>query len=657
MMRSSEVTEDQALEARRYADQVFSGGSWVGKSAQAAEAAYMEAVALKLETAEIYRVGGFLLGRVAGDVERTKRWMFNENKVAHEEVEAFLRSGSGQSIAQIAAILAPHRMMIQEHSADLHSHVANDTLLLTNKFPQSPGGGLQVKQAGEQGLGQSSDDPPGSPAPAGGPPQQGLGASSDGPPSTPKAIPGDRGLGPTSPAAPPPGRNPLTSLMGAAGGGLPSLPSMPSSGDGGSGFPMSLLSGFGGFPGGGMPGAGGLASPATPPASLPSLGMDFGRGLAAGATAAAAVPSVPQAPVTPLTASVESAPVAAAPASTPAPASAPASAPAPSSGVPAGDGMTPYGSVLPPQAPPSTPSAGSTGAAPSIPTEGSSGGGSSAPGPGAGLMPVGGRRDGAPVRRDLAASDVELARMAVAELAGAATVTDPGLDWAVAVGRNRTSGMTTLWVATNDGATYIPPGVHLRKTMPIAGKFDEDFDARWFGWVNPADKAVRAARACGDDVGAVATTWAYSSEYLVEDPAVREVATGVPPAGRDTPAGELLPSRSHRLQTVDSGLYGDLKAASESVMQEYCRELVRRLVFGAAGDELPAIAQSVAQALVAERWPKSEEWAALGTEYDNAVLADGRPAPRPERCRRSGPNAQLRKAFRNGSATGSADLL
>ena len=39
---------------------------------------------------------------------------------------------------------------------------------------------------------------------------------------------------------------------------------------------MSLLRGFGGFPGGGMPGAGGFASPATPPSSLPSLGMDFG---------------------------------------------------------------------------------------------------------------------------------------------------------------------------------------------------------------------------------------------------------------------------------------------------------------------------------------------------------------------------------------------
>ena len=72
---------------------------------------------------------------------------------------------------------------------------------------------------------------------------------------------------------------------------------------------------------------------------------------------------------------------------------------------------------------------------------------------------------------------------------------------------------------------------------------------------------------------------------------MREVATGVPPAGLDTPAAKLLPSRSHRLQTVDAALYADLKGAGESVVGEYCRELVRRLVFGAAGDDLPAVAQ------------------------------------------------------------------
>ena len=631
LKQEAKFNEDQGMEARRYADQVFSG-AWEGESAQAAEEAYRQAVSAKFEQSEIARVGSGLLARASSDVERTKRQMTAESDAAHKEAEAFLRSGSGQSIAAVAAIVSQHRTMIQAQSADLHSHVADDTLLFTNKFPESPGGGLQVKPAGGNGI-TSDHSPDGGDPGAGGPPPPGSplsGLTSDHSPGGDRVplVPGGRAVGHSPDGGPGPApHSPLTSLMGA-GSGLPSLPSVPGGG-GGSGLPFSglqgLLGGFGGFPGGGMPGAGGLASSATPPA-VPSLGMDFGRGLAAGATAAGAVPTVPQAPITPLTASVESAPVAAAPAAAPVSAPVPGAAPAPSPGVPAGEGMTPYGSVLPPQVAPSTPPAGSTAAAPSIPAEGG-GGGSSAPGPGAGLMPVAGRRDGAPVRRDLAESDVELARIAVAELAGAASVTDPGLDWAVAVGRNRTSGMTTLWVATNDGATYIPPGVHLRKTMPVAAKFDDDFDARWFGWVNPADKAVRAARVCGDDVGAVATTWAWPSDYLAEHPAVREVATGVPPAGRDTPAAELLRSRSHRLQTVDAALYGDLKAADESTVQDYCRELTRWLAFGGSGAELSPLAQSVAEALVAQRWPKAEQWAALGAEYDNALVLMGAQRP------------------------------
>ena len=94
--------------------------------------------------------------------------MTAESDAAHQEAEAFLRSGSGQSIAAMAAIVSQHRTMIQAQSADLHSHVANDTLLFTNRFPQSPGGGLQVKQAGGGITPDQSTDPADAPAP--GPP-------------------------------------------------------------------------------------------------------------------------------------------------------------------------------------------------------------------------------------------------------------------------------------------------------------------------------------------------------------------------------------------------------------------------------------------------------------------------------------------------------
>lgn len=623
--------EEKAEEASDYAKQVFSNYWTAGAGAEAAETAYKQAVAARLDQAEVCKVAKGLLARAASDVERTKRKMADESDAAHHEIDAFLRSGTGQSIAQVAVILSKHRMMIQAHSADLHSHVANDTHLFTQRFAQSPGGGLKGKEAGGSGLAPDDSTPaPGPPAPDPAPAANGGGLrpdSSSGVPGGISQVPGGRVPGHSSDAASRPSPGPLPSLLGS-GGGLPGLPGMPTGV--GSGFPtlglQGLLGGFGGFPGAGMAPTGGLTSPMQAP-PITSLGADFGRGLAAGVTAAGGVPAVapvPQAPMTPLAAPIESAPTSAAPAAAPLSAPAPAPAPAPGAGIPAG-GLGPYGSVLPPTAP-SAPPAGSVPPPPSIPAEG--GGAPAATGPGAGLMPVAGRRDGAPVRRDLAESDLELARLAVAELAGAACVVDPGLDWAVAVGRNPSSGMTTLWVATNDGAAYIPPGVYLRKTMPVAAGFDEDFDTRWLGWVNPAEKAVRAARARGDVVGAVATTWAWPSECLEESAErVREVATGVAAVGADSPAAELLPSRSHRLQTVGAALYADLKAAGESAVRDYCRELVRRVAFGGTGDELSPVAQSVARELVAQRWPKAEEWAALGAEYDTALLLMGAQRP------------------------------
>ncbi|MBY0441368.1 MAG: chemotaxis protein [Mycobacteriaceae bacterium] len=229
----------------------------------------------------------------------------------------------------------------------------------------------------------------------------------------------------------------------------------------------------------------------------------------------------------------------------------------------------------------------------------------------------------------MAETDLELARRAVAELAAAASVEDPGLDWAVAVGHN-VSGRTTLWVATNDGACYIPPGVYVHNAMSVAAGFDEDFDERWLGWANPAEKVVRAAHAYGDAVGAVATTWAWPSQYLDDsNEAVPEVAVGVPvPHGApDNPASELLRSRAHRLQTVDAALYADLKTVGELAVGDYCRELTRRVAFGGSGAELSPVAQTVAHALVTDRWPKPEEWAAVGAEYESARLMMGAQRP------------------------------
>ncbi|WP_373191318.1 hypothetical protein, partial [Mycobacterium marinum] len=47
LLEESMLYEDKAIDARRAASQVFNGGSWVGESADAAQAAYNEAAAIK----------------------------------------------------------------------------------------------------------------------------------------------------------------------------------------------------------------------------------------------------------------------------------------------------------------------------------------------------------------------------------------------------------------------------------------------------------------------------------------------------------------------------------------------------------------------------------------------------------------------------------
>ena len=493
----AKTLERAGEDVRSYALKTIDGGLWVGEGADAARKAYMELASMKFGQADVSRVGSTLVLRASQDVATTKRNMYTENTNAHKEVEQFLRSSSGHSLAQVAVILTTHRTTIQGHSAELHTYATEYTTQFTGKFPESGGengrGGTHAKEASN---GTEADKSPdgGTPSPGeNSGPGQGMssGVTADhspagnGMPGTPSApgtsssVLADHSPDPGSLPALGPTHSPLSTLLGPlTSGGMPSLPGLGSGGGGGLPFSglQGLMGGFGGFPGaGGGLSSAGLGGGFQAPPALPNLGMSFGQGLAAGASAAGAVPSVPQAPMAPLMAPLESAPsVAAAPAAAVAAPAAAATAPGVGAGGP--EGMTSYGSVLPPAGAPGA-GMGAGGGVPASAMASETGGpapASTAAGAGAGLLPVAGRRDGGPVHRGVAESDLELAKMAVAELAGAASVTDPGLDWAVAVGRNA-SGMPVLWVATNDGATYIPPGVFLRKTMPIAARLKRGF--------------------------------------------------------------------------------------------------------------------------------------------------------------------------------------
>ncbi|EHB44061.1 hypothetical protein MycrhDRAFT_6956 [Mycolicibacterium rhodesiae JS60] len=220
-------------------------------------------------------------------------------------------------------------------------------------------------------------------------------------------------------------------------------------------------------------------------------------------------------------------------------------------------------------------------------------------------------------------SDLENARTAVADLAAAASVVFPGLDWAVAVARG-TTGFPDLWVCNNEGACFIPAGVYLSRNMPVAAHFDTDFDDRWFGWFNPAEHVVRAVRAMGYAVSAVATTWLKPSDLV--DEATPDVALGVAPSSsaQEALAGWLTRDRSHRLETLNSGLYREL-AADEDAAESYARYLIQQAVFGDL--ELSSTAQAVGRLVVGRQWPTEAQWDALQAEYIDANLMTGSQRP------------------------------
>jgi hypothetical protein len=222
-------------------------------------------------------------------------------------------------------------------------------------------------------------------------------------------------------------------------------------------------------------------------------------------------------------------------------------------------------------------------------------------------------------------SDLELARSVVADLVAASSVVHPGLQWAVGVGRGP-SGLPDLWITTNEGAGYIPAGVFVPRTMPLAAGFDPEFDARWFGWNSPAETVWRALLAQGLTVSAVATSWGAESEDLRA--AVPDVAFGVPPVGGpgDAEASRFTRARSHRLETVAPALYHEMGRAETAAVDAYCRELTAQAAFH-AGPELSPTAQAVARELVSGRWPAGELWAALCSEFNFAQMMAGAQRP------------------------------
>ena len=645
----SRRTDDAAEESKRLYTAVFNDPCTDGKWAEAASAHYAKQHKALLRLSEAQAAVGTGYTTLGNNVRTIKRLIREQHDTAHAEIERTLRAQAtmlGGPVG-VAAIVAEHRPKISAFATELHGHVATQTGTLLKNFPETPQFDGDPRKGTGIGNDLPTDGPPGkkddvnppgtgtkNDLPTGGKPGAGTpsatGDTSSGignsPPSAGIASPSSSPGRPSLPSMPAGGGSGTSPLSGAASGGM--------------GGPLSGLLG-----GGPSSVAGGVGSPASSVqgqaarAMQASMGGEFGRGLATGANAAGAMPiSPPSQPMPPpqSPASSLAAPMGgtASPAAAPATASAPIAptgAPpagtggpigAPATGGPGG-GLTPYGSVLPPSAAGAGPVAGSGTMPGSVGPPTPAGGGAGA---GPGFVPVGGSNGGpSRVPRDVSLSDLERARAVVADLAAASSAVHPGLGWAVGVARGA-SGVPEFWIASNEGASYVPAGVHVSRTMPLAGGLDPGFDAQWFGWFNPAETVFRALRAREYEVSAIATTFMSRSELI--DEAIRDVAVGVSPSGgpEDADASQPLRSRAHRLETVAPGLFQDLTAADSAVVDAYVRHVVGQAVFN-AGPELSASAQTVARGIISGRGPADAEWAALRQEYCSAALMAGSQRP------------------------------
>ena len=100
----------------------------------------------------------------------------------------------------------------------------------------------------------------------------------------------------------------------------------------------------------------------------------------------------------------------------------------------------------------------------------------------------------------------------------------PGLHWCVGIFKIATGTETVI--VSNDGASYIPPGVYLPRSARMLfadPELSAGFQAKWFGWVNPT-----------------ATMVAYAAERSVLDPNIELYAVA---ATTDPGGSSVLPAR------------------------------------------------------------------------------------------------------------------
>ncbi|WP_141245072.1 hypothetical protein [Mycobacterium avium] len=469
--------------------------------------------------------------------------------------------------------------------------------------------------------------------------------------------PGSLSENPHRPGEPKPQNGQTPGSPGHGSLPLSSLPSTGSGGGSGLGSPASGLTGLtsGGGLSGVKPPAGlqGLQPGSGLPQSAP-MGMLSGAPGGAGASGGGAsggggsVPRVPPPPVTlPAVTSTAAAPAAQGPSpaagagafganATP---TQPVSSSPPAS-VPGGGavGMAPMSAPGGAAAAPAAPVGPAPTASPGL-SQGSLGPGGAAPGGGAG--PVGAGAGAGAVGVSPAAFSLEgpaklnehaqLAVNTVKALAPAMAVV-PGLAVAAAVVQ-AAGGIPQVVIATNEGAGYLPPGCYLPQNVlhAFVDLGSSEFDAKWFGWADPARILIDYVVWRSQTVGEPVELLGLASQVGVREEAKRLFTQAVPNVTPDAAAKPLTVDQGrnlHRLnvQSGQSRFYDSVRRASESVREMTAVRVTR------AALALPEVAASRATSdawalLRSGRDLTADQWAELRQEFAYQVKRAGAQRP------------------------------
>ncbi len=455
----------------------------------------------------------------------------------------------------------------------------------------------------------------------------------------------------SSPAASALGGGGMPSMGGMGGGGMGSggVPKMPG-GLGSGGAPgmgsNPLGSGLGQMPGAGsgLPSAGGVPGAGTGAGS--PLSSAFNQGMATTAGMGGGVPSAPPpAPASPSPALSAGgpAPVSAAPGGGVSPASAQSGmvGPAAPAATPTGAGMgtgggapmmLPPGSMGPPAGavpPPATMPAGTVSAA-SAPSASPPPSGAGA---GATLIPASvvaaGQTAAARERRESA--DAAAAKELAWKLQHAAQAVNYPIEWAVGIFRSP-SGTETV-ITSNDGASYIPAGVFVPRSVRVLATdplVDDHFRQLWFGWSDPSRVLVEYAQ-LRDELGwrlvAAATTVGVSAlrDAGVEHPpsCTRQTNPLLQP-GVQAPAPVLDGMHVHRLAALWPEVYPRLLRVMDTdpMLQDRIVSRVSASLVNSATTQAQAVEGGIPNAVRAiwltrggDLDPSPQQWA----EYDAAA--------------------------------------